>query len=98
MATCTDPVAITGGTVVSSGPYADGSKAVFQCNSGYVMSGTAYITCTAASDTWTLSPSCVLSSSNTVSVNNTSDYSKFSSERCNVEPRGEKTHQDNMSV
>ena len=80
MATCTDPADITGGTIVTSGPYADGSAAVFQCNSGYVMSGTAYITCTAATDTWTTSPSCVLSSSNTVTVNDSNSYSKFSLE------------------
>ena len=82
MATCTDPADITGGSIVTSGPYADGSVAVFQCNPGYVMSGTAYITCTAGTDTWTTSPSCVLSLSNTicVTVNDSNSYSMFSLE------------------
>ena len=60
---------------MTSGPYNDSSVAVFQCISGYIMSGTAYITCN--NGTWTTSPSCVQTPSNSVSVTDT-DYTEYS--------------------
>ena len=35
---CADPAAVTGASVVTSGPYANASTAVFQCASGYIVS------------------------------------------------------------
>lgn len=72
--TCTAPTAIANGVIITSGPYADGDHAVFRCNSGYLMSGTSYITCSLPADTWTASPSCAASSSNTVTVNDSTSY------------------------
>ena len=71
---CTDPTAITGGTVISQSPYANGDIAVFQCLTGYIMSGSAIITCTAG--VWSTSPSCVQVSSNNITVNNSTNYSE----------------------
>lgn len=77
MATCTAPAAIANGVIITSGTYADGDHAVFRCDSGYIMSGTSYITCSMPADTWTASPSCVASSSNTVTVNDSTSYSEL---------------------
>ena len=35
---CADPAAVTGASIVTSGPYANASTAVFQCASGYIVS------------------------------------------------------------
>ncbi|KAH3820862.1 hypothetical protein DPMN_122611 [Dreissena polymorpha] len=57
MADCGTPSAITGGSVLTSGPYTNGSYAVYTCTSGYVMSGPAYIEC--MNGTWSVDlPAC----------------------------------------
>lgn len=73
---CAVPNNILGGIIVTTKKsYANGDFAVYQCNSGYVMSGTAYVTC--KNGTWSASPSCVLVARNWVSVNDTTQYSEF---------------------
>ncbi|KAL3853631.1 hypothetical protein ACJMK2_017162 [Sinanodonta woodiana] len=57
MAGCADPASITGGTIVTTGPYNDGSLAVFSCTSGYSMSGKPYTTC--VNGAWDYTPHCV---------------------------------------
>ena len=75
MAACSTPTSISGGTIITSGPYSSGDIAVYQCTSGYVMSGTPYITCNAG--VWSTSPSCVQTSSNDVTVNDGKDFGIF---------------------
>ena len=73
---CTIPYNILGGIIVTTKQsYADNDFAVYQCNSGYVMSGTAYVTC--KNGTWSAPPSCVQVARNQVSVNDTTEYSEF---------------------
>lgn len=67
MANCTSPTAITGGTVLTTGPYMTGDVAVFSCTSGYAMTGNSFITCT--NGVWSTSPTCSLQNTNTVYVN-----------------------------
>ncbi|KAK3610604.1 hypothetical protein CHS0354_009060 [Potamilus streckersoni] len=57
MATCTDPASITGGTILTDGPYNDSSIAVFACTSSYTMSGKPYTTC--VNGAWDYTPNCV---------------------------------------
>ncbi|KAL4225965.1 hypothetical protein ACF0H5_013953 [Mactra antiquata] len=45
MTTCSAPPTINGGSVVSTGPYYNGSSAVYQCSAGYLMNANSYITC-----------------------------------------------------
>ncbi|WAR26791.1 hypothetical protein MAR_012495 [Mya arenaria] len=59
MGSCGTPTSISGGVIITSEPYANASYAVYQCNSGYVMSGESYIEC--LNGVWgTTLPSCTL--------------------------------------
>ncbi|XP_052212147.1 CUB and sushi domain-containing protein 3-like [Dreissena polymorpha] len=73
MADCGTPSAITGGSVLTSGPYTNGSYAVYTCTSGYVMSGTAYIEC--LNGTWSVDlPACFKQDYNQVYNNITDNH------------------------
>ncbi|XP_060598467.1 uncharacterized protein LOC132752186 [Ruditapes philippinarum] len=77
MSCANPPPSITGGTVITSGPYPDTSVAVYQCITGYAMSGTAYITC--STGVWSTSPTCSLQDTNQVTVNLNEDRDDFPS-------------------
>ncbi|KAH3818745.1 uncharacterized protein LOC127830998 [Dreissena polymorpha] len=72
MASCTSVPTITGGAVsnpIASGTYPHTTLVVYTCNTGYVMTGSSYITCN--SGTWsTPYPTCTLQTSNDIDITN----------------------------
>lgn len=76
MATCAIPTVPTGAVLVTtdSPTYADTSRAVFSCTTGYIMTGNPYATCN--SGTWSTFPTCSLVSSNSNYVTLNDDSSE----------------------